>query len=157
LRLRDATLDRVTITERVQSDLTVATKARDQSRVAALRLVLDALKKEAKEARVELDEPREITVLKRERKRRVEAADAYRGGERAELAAKEEAEAAVIDEYLPEQLSDTELEAIVGETLDETGAESAREIGKVMSAVMPKLEGRADGKRVSEIVRRKLA
>jgi uncharacterized protein len=109
LRLRDATLDRVTITERVQSDLTVATKARDQSRVAALRLVLDALKKEAKEARVELDEPREITVLKRERKRRVEAADAYRGGERAELAAKEEAEAAVIDEYLPEQLSDVEL------------------------------------------------
>jgi uncharacterized protein YqeY len=147
----------VTITERVQSDLTAATKARDQDRVAALRLVLDALKKEAKEAREQLDEQREIAVLKRERKRRVEAAEAYRGGERVELAAREEAEAAVIDEYLPEQLSDAELEAIVGEVVGETGAESAREIGKVMSAVMPKLEGRADGKRVSEIVRRKLA
>jgi uncharacterized protein YqeY len=156
LRLRDATLDRVTITERVQSDLTAATKARDQVRVAALRLVLDALKKEAKETRAELDEQHEITVLKRERKRRVEAAEAYRSGERAELATNEEAEAAVIDEYLPEQLSDAELEAIVVETLDETGAESVKEIGKVMSAVMPKLEGRADGSRVSSIVRRKL-
>jgi uncharacterized protein len=147
----------VTITERVQSDLTAAAKARDQDRVAALRLVLDALRKEAKEARAELDEQREIAVLKRERKRRVEAADAYRGGARAELAAKEDAEAVVIDEYLPEQLSDEELEGIVGEALSETGAESAKEMGKVMSAVMPKLEGRADGKRVSEIVRRKLA
>jgi uncharacterized protein YqeY len=146
----------VTITERVQSDLTAATKARDQDRVSALRLVLDALRKEAKEEQAELDEQREIAVLKRERKRRVEAAEAYHGGERAELAAREEAEAAVIDEYLPEQLSDAELEAIVGEVVGETGAESAREIGKVMSAVMPKLEGRADGKRVSEIVRRKL-
>jgi uncharacterized protein YqeY len=147
----------VTITERIQSDLTVATKARDQERVAALRLVLDALKKEAKKAGDELDEQREITVLKRERKRRVEAADAFRGGERTELAAKEDAEAAVIDEYLPDQLPDTELEAIVSEVVDETGAESPREIGKVMSAVMPRLGGRADGKRVSEIVRRKLA
>lgn len=146
----------MTITEHVQSDLTAATKARDQDRVAALRLVLDALQKEAKEARAELDEQREITVLKRERKRRVEAAEAYRGGERAELAAREESEAALIDEYLPEQLSDAELETIVGEVVGETGAESAKEIGKVMSAVMPKLEGRADGKRVSEIVRRKL-
>jgi uncharacterized protein YqeY len=157
LRLPDATLGRVTITKRVQSDLTAATKARDQDRVGALRLVLDALRKEAKEAREELDEQREIAVLKRERKRRVEAADAYRGGQRTKLAAKEEAEAAVIDEYLPEQLSDAELEAIVGETVAETGAESAREIGTVMSAVMPKLGGRADGRRVSEIVRRKLA
>jgi uncharacterized protein YqeY len=147
----------VTITERIQSDLTAATKARDQDRVGTLRLVLDALRKEAKEVRAELDEQTEITVLKRERKRRVEAADAYRGGERAELAAKEDAEAAVIDEYLPDQLSDAELEAIVSEIVDETGAESTREIGKVMSAVMPKLGGRADGKRVSEIARRKLA
>jgi uncharacterized protein len=147
----------VTITERVQSDLAVAAKARDQERVAALRLVLDALKKEAKDARAELDEQREIAVLKRERKRRVEAADAYHGGERAELAAKEEAEAELIDEYLPEQLSDDELERLVAEALAETGATSPKEIGKVMSAVMPKLEGRADGKRVSEAVRAKLA
>jgi hypothetical protein len=146
----------VTITERVQTDLTVATKARDQERVAALRLVLDALKKETKEARSALDEQGEITVLKRERKRRVEAAEAYRGGERDELAEREEAEAAVIDEYLPEQLSDEELESIVGDVVEETGAQNGQDLGKVMSAVMPRLEGRADGRRVSEIVRRKL-
>jgi uncharacterized protein YqeY len=146
----------VTITERVQTDLTAAAKARDQERVTALRLVLDALKKEAKEARGDLDEQAEITVLKRERKRRVEAAEAYRGGEREELAAREEAEAAVIDEYMPEQLSDAEVEATVEAVVRETGAESARDIGKVMSAVMPRLGGRADGRRVSEIVREKL-
>lgn len=146
----------MTITERVQTDLTAAAKARDQERVTALRLVLDALKKEAKEARGDLDEQAEITVLKRERKRRVEAAEAYRGGEREELAAREEAEAAVIDEYMPEQLSDAEVEATVEAVVRETGAESARDIGKVMSAVMPRLGGRADGRRVSEIVREKL-
>jgi uncharacterized protein len=146
----------VTITERVQTDLTAATKARDQERVTALRLVLDALKKEAKEARGDLDEQAEITVLKRERKRRVEAAEAYHGGEREELAAREEAEAALIDDYLPEQLSDAEVEATVEAAVRETGAESARDIGKVMSAVMPRLGGRADGRRVSEIVREKL-
>ena len=146
----------MTITERVQSDLAAAAKARDQVRLAALRLVLDALRKEAKEARRELDEQQEIAVLKRERKRRAEAAEAYRGGGRAELAEKEEAEGALIDEYLPEQLSDEELEGIVSEALAETGAASAKEMGKVMSAVMAKVGGRADGRRVSELVRSKL-
>jgi len=151
-----ATLGAVTITERVQSDLAAAAKARDQARLAALRLVLDSLRKEAKEARRELDEQQEIAVLKRERKRRAEAAEAYRGGGRAELAEKEEAEGVLIDEYLPEQLSDEELEGIVSEALAETGAASAKEMGKVMSAVMAKAGGRADGRRVSELVRSKL-
>ena len=133
-----------------------AAKARDQRRLQTLRLVLDSLRKEAKEARRELDEQQEIAVLKRERKRRAEAAEAYRGGGRAELAEKEEAEGVLIDEYLPEQLSDEELEGIVSEALAETGAASAKEMGKVMSAVMAKAGGRADGRRVSELVRSKL-
>jgi uncharacterized protein len=145
-----------TITDQVQSQLAAAAKAQDRRRLAALRLVLDALKKASKESGTELDEQGEIAVLKRERKRRVEAADAYRSGGRPELAAAEEAEAALIDEYLPEPLSEQELEALVTEAVAETGAESPREMGKVMSALMPKLGGRADGKRVSELVRAKL-
>lgn len=146
----------MTITDRVQSEVAQAAKARDQQRLAALRLVLDALKKASKEARGELDEQDEIAVLQRERKRRAEAAAAYRDAGREDSAAGEEAEAALIDEYLPAQLSDEELDRIVGEAVGETGAESAREIGKVMAAVMPKVGGRADGKRVSERVREKL-
>jgi uncharacterized protein YqeY len=146
----------MTITERVQSDLAVAAKARDQQRLAALRLVLDALKKASKEARGELDEQAEIAVLQRERKRRTEAASAYREAGRDETAASEEAEVALIDEYLPAQLSDQELDQLVSEAVVETGAESAKEMGKVMSALMPKVAGRADGKRVSERVREKI-
>jgi uncharacterized protein len=147
----------VTITERIQSQLAAAAKAQDKRRLAALRLVLDALKKASKEARGELEEQDEIAVLKRERKRRVEAAEAYRRGGRGELAAGEEAEAALIDEYLPEQISDQELETLVAEALAQTGAESPREMGRVMAELMPKVGGRADGKRVSELVREKLA
>src|SRR5262245_4155349 len=143
----------MSITEQVQADVTAAAKARDQQQLSALRLVLDALKKEAKDARGDLDEQAEIAVLQRERKRRAEAAEAFRNGGRDEQAAKEEAEAAVIDRYLPEQLSDSDLESLVAEAVSETGAGSPKEMGKVMSALMPKVAGRADGKRVSELVR----
>src|SRR4029453_18880063 len=156
------TLDAMTtITDRVQKDMTAAVKAREKQRLRTLRLVLDALKKESKEKRSELDEQAEIAVLQRERKRRTEAAEAFRAGGRAEQAADEEAEAALIDAYLPEQLPDDELDAIVTTALDETGATSPKEMGKgmgkVMAAVMPKVGGRADGKRVSAVVREKLA
>jgi uncharacterized protein len=147
----------LSITERIQADATAAAKARDRERLAALRLVLDALNKEAKEARGTLDDQREIAVLKRERKRRAEAAEAYRKGGRDELAASEEAEAALIEEYLPAEISDQELEGLVADALSETGAASQKEMGKVMAAVMSKAGGRADGRRVSEIVRSKLS
>jgi uncharacterized protein len=146
-----------TITERVQKDMTAAAKAREQQRLATLRLVLDALKKASKEKREELDAEAEIAVLQRERKRRTEAAEAYRAGGRAEQAAAEEAEAALIDTYLPEQMPDEELEALVSAALKETGFGSLKEMGKVMAAVMPKVGARADGKRVSAIVRDKLS
>ena len=147
----------MSLTERIQADTTAAAKAQDRERLAALRLLLDALNKEAKEARGTLDEQREVAVLKRERKRRAEAAEAYRKGGREEAAASEDAEAAVIEEYLPAEISDEELEALVADALSETGAASQKEMGKVMSAVMSKAAGRADGRRVSDLVRSKLS
>lgn len=145
-----------TITEQIQTELAAAAKAQDKRRLSGLRLVLDALKKESKEARDELDEQAEAAVLKRERKRRIEAAKAYRDGGRPELAEAEEAEAALIDEYLPEQVTDDELEALVADAVASTGAASPREMGKVMAAVMSRVGARADGRRVSELVRAKL-
>jgi uncharacterized protein YqeY len=145
------------ITERIQADAKVAAKAQDRERLAALRLLLDALNKEAKEARGELDEQREVAVLRRERKRRAEAAEAYRKGGRDELAASEEAEARLIEQYLPAEITDDELESLVADALSETGAASQKEMGKVMAAVMSKAGGRADGRRVSELVRSKLS
>jgi uncharacterized protein len=136
--------------------MSAAAKARDRERLAALRLVLDALNKAAKEARDELDEDAEIAVLKRERKRRIEAADAYRAGGREDPASAEQEEARLIDAYLPEQISDQELDALVTAALGETGASSPAEMGKVMKAVMSRVGSRADGKRVSELVREKL-
>jgi uncharacterized protein YqeY len=146
----------VSLTKRIQADVAVAAKERDRPRVGALRLMLDALNKEAKEARGELDEQRELSVLKRERKRRAEAAEAYRGAGRDESAAAEEYEVALIEGYLPADISDDELEGLVADAIAETGATSQREMGKVMSAVMSKAAGRADGKRVSELVRGRL-
>ena len=125
-------------------------------RLSTLRLLLDSLNKEAKEARAPLDEQREVAVLKRERKRRVEAAEGFRKGGREDSARAEEAEVAVIEEYLPAEMSDDELERLVADALAETGADSQREMGKVMAAAMAKAGGRADGKRVSELVRARL-
>jgi uncharacterized protein len=147
----------VGITEQIQSDLAAAAKAQDRARVAALRLLIDALQKEAKQARADLDEQAEIAVLKRERKRRAEAADAYRKGGRDDAAAAEDAEGALIDAYLPAQISDEELQALIADAVAETGAQSQKEMGKVMSAVMAKAAGRADGRRVSELVKERLA
>jgi len=145
------------IIERIQADAKAAAKAQDRERLSALRLLVDALNKETKEARGDLDEQREIAVLKRERKRRGETAETYRNGGRDDLEPSEEAEAAVIESYLPAEISDEELEAIVADALSETGAASQKEMGKVMSAVMAKAAGRADGRRVSELVRSKLS
>ena len=145
------------ITERIQADAKAAAKAQDRERLAALRLLMDALNKEAKEARGPLDEQRETAILKRERKRRAEAAEAYRKGGREELAASEESEASLIEGYLPEEISEAELETLVADALSETGAASPKEMGKVMAAVMSKAGGRADGRRVSELVKAKLS
>jgi uncharacterized protein len=141
----------VTILEQVQEDVRSAMKAGERERAAALRMVVDALQQDRK-----LGKGDEIAVLQRERKKRLEAAEAYRDGGRPEQAEDEQAEAALIEAYLPAQLSDEELGALVDETISETGAGDQKQMGEVMSALMPKVAGRADGKRVSQAVREKL-
>ena len=126
-------------------------KAGERERVGALRLVLSELQKAAKEGGDD-----EVAVLRRERKRRLDAAEQFRTGGRAELADKEESEAELIGGYLPAELSDAELTALVAEKVEQTGAASPKDMGKVMGAVMPAVGGRADGKRVSALVREKL-
>jgi uncharacterized protein len=141
----------VSATEQVKSDLTGAMKAGEKERVGALRLVLSSLQLAAKEG-----EDDEVAVLRRERKRRLDAAEQYRGGGRSDLAEQEEGEAEMIAAYLPAELADDELEAIVAEAVAESGASEAKDMGKAMSIAMPKVGGRADGKRVSAKVREAL-
>ena len=141
----------MSVLERVQSDAREAMKARDRERAGALRLIVDVLQQDAK-----LGKGDEVAVLQRERKKRVEAAEAYEGAGRAEQAAAERFEAELIENYLPQQLSDEELARLVEDAVAETGASEQRQMGQVMSALMPKVGGRADGKRVSAAVRAKL-
>jgi uncharacterized protein YqeY len=144
----------VSLLERVRQDTTAALKSGDRERANALRLVTNELQKAHKDAAG--SETDEVAVLQRERKRRLEAADAYREAGRDDLAASESREAELIEHYMPAQLSDDELHAIVGDVVAETGAASPKEMGRVMSMVMPRVQGRADGKRVSAVVKDKL-
>jgi len=144
----------MSILERIQADTRDAMRDRDRERVGALRMLSSELQKALKEGGDGADE---AAVLQRERKRRLEAAEAYREAERDDLARTEEREAAIVEEYLPRQLSDDELGAIVGDAVARAGAASPREMGKVMSLVMPEVQGRADGKRVSAMVRDRLS
>jgi uncharacterized protein len=141
----------MSLLKQVQDDVKAAMKAGERERVHALRMVADALQKAEKDNG---GDP--VEVLQRERKRRLEAAEAYRDGGRSEAADAEEREADLIASYLPEQLSDDELNAIVGDAVAESGASSPQEMGKVMAVVMPKVKGRADGKRVSAAVKEML-
>jgi len=139
------------VLERVQDDANVALKQGDRTRVRALRLLASELQKAAKEGDAD-----ELAVLQRERKRRLEAAEAYRDGGRQQLAESEEREAELIAGYMPVQLSDEELDAIVGDAVAESGVSSPQELGQVMTIVMPRVRGRADGARVSRVVRERL-
>lgn len=140
-----------TILERVQADTRTAMKAGEKDRVGVLRMITNALQQEAKAGGED-----EVSVLRRERKRRIEAAEAYREGGSEDRAAAEESEAEVISSYLPAELPDEELAGIVDEAISQTGAEGPSDMGKVMGAAMPKVDGRADGKRVSAMVRERL-
>ncbi|HEY8764006.1 MAG TPA: GatB/YqeY domain-containing protein [Solirubrobacteraceae bacterium] len=138
----------MTVTEQVRTDITTAMKAGQRDRVGALRLVLSELQKAAKDGGTD-----ELAVLRRERKRRLEAAAQFRDGGRPELAEQEESEATLIEVYLPAELDDAELDAIVAGAIAETGATSPKDMGQVMKAAMAKAGGRADGKRTSARVR----
>jgi uncharacterized protein YqeY len=142
---------------RLEMELTAAMKDRDTVRRDALRLILSSLRAAEKELQRPLHDDEELQVLQRERKRRLESAEAFRAGGREEQAQAEESELAVLEEFMPEPLSEEELEAIVDDAIAEVGATSMRDLGRVMADVMPQIAGRADGSAVSQIVREKLA
>jgi uncharacterized protein len=142
---------------KLEDELKQAMVARDADRRNALRLILDSLRSAEKELQRPLHDDEELQVLQRERKRRQEAAEAFRGGGREEQAQAEERELAVLQEFMPEPLSEDELEEIVDDAIAEVGATSMRDIGRVMADVMPQVAGRADGSAVSQLVREKLA
>ncbi|HYI37202.1 MAG TPA: GatB/YqeY domain-containing protein [Thermoleophilaceae bacterium] len=140
------------VLDQLQSDANAALKAGDRERAGALRVVLSELQKAVKEGGDD-----EIAVLQRERKRRLESAEAFREGGRDELAGEAERDAELIASYLPEQISEAELKALVADAVAQAGATSPKDMGKVMSIVMPQVQGRADGKRVSGAAKELLA
>jgi uncharacterized protein YqeY len=147
----------VSLQDRVQEDLTAAMRSGDVLRRDTLRLVTNAAYNLAKKNQRPLGEDEYLAVLTREVKTRRESVEAFRNGGREDLASKEEAEIAIISGYLPQALSDDEIRSLVGEAIRATGAATARDMGKVMGWLTPRTRGRADGKRVSELVIQTLA
>jgi uncharacterized protein len=142
---------------RLEDELKQAMLARENERRDALRLILSSLRSAEKDLQRELSDDEELQVLQRERKRRQEAAEAFRDGGREAQAQKEEGELAVLEEFMPAPLSEDELERIVDDAIAENGATNMRDMGRVMADVMPQIAGRADGSAVSQLVREKLA
>jgi uncharacterized protein len=142
---------------RIEEELKDAMRAREQERTDTLRMTLASLRSAEKELQRPLKDDEELQVLQRERKRRTEAAEAFRAADRQEQADKEERELAVIEEFMPEPMSEEDIERIIDDAIAETGATSLRDLGRVMADVMPQVAGRADGSVVSQLVREKLA
>ena len=147
----------MTLIEELEDEVKDAMRAGDTERRDALRLMIASLKTAEKELLRPLSEDEELQVLQRERKKRIEAAEAFRAGGREEQAEKEEAELDVLEEFMPDPLSEEELERIVDDAIAENKATNMRDMGRVMADVMPQIAGRADGSAVSQIVREKLA
>jgi uncharacterized protein YqeY len=147
----------VSLIGRLEEEVRQAMLARDAQRRDALRLILSSLKSAEKELQRPLSDDEELQVLQRERKKRHEAADAFHGAGREEQAAQEEAELAILEEFMPEPLTEEDIERIVDDAIAENGATSLRDMGRVMKDVMPQVAGRADGSAVSQVVREKLA
>jgi hypothetical protein len=147
----------VTLSERLQTDLTQAIRERDEMRRDALRMAISAVNSAAKNARRDLTDDEVVGVLQREIKTRRETIESAAAAGRTETANTEQAKLDIISAYMPEQLSDADLTAMVRQAIDQTGATSARDMGKVMAAVMPQIKGRAEGKQVSAKVAQELA
>ena len=147
----------MTLIAEIEGELKDARRARDDARRDALALILNALRSAEKELQRSLSDDESLQVLQRERKRRVEAIDAFEAAGREEQADREEFELDVIEEFMPDQLSEEELEEIVDDVIAEVGATSIHHLGRVMADVMPRVSGRADGSVVSQLVREKLA
>jgi uncharacterized protein len=147
----------VSLRDRIQSDVTAAMRSGDALRRDVLRMAQNAVYTVEKRDRRELGDDDVAAILSREVKTRRESIEAFRKGGREDLAAKEEAEIAILADYLPEQLDDAAIQTLVGEAVAATGASSARDLGKVMGWLSPRTRGRADGRRVSELVAQALA
>ena len=147
----------MSLIQQLESEVTEAMRARDGERRDALRLILSSLRSAEKELQRPLSSDEELQVLQRERKKRQEAAEAFRAGGRDDSAAGEEAELAILQEFMPEPISEEELERIVDDAIAENGATSLRDMGRVMADVTPQVAGRADGSAVAQLVREKLA
>ena len=142
---------------RIEEELAAARRDRDAERRDALSLILSQLRSAEKELQRPLHDEEELQVLQRERKKRIEAAEAFRAGGREEQAESEEHELEVLEEFMPEPLSEEDIETIIDDAIAECGATSLRDLGRVMADVMPQVAGRADGSAVSQLVREKLA
>jgi hypothetical protein len=147
----------MTLVPRIEEELKAARLAHDADRRDALSLLLNALRAAQKELGRALTEEESLQVLQRERKRRAEAAEAFRSGGREEQAEDEEYELSVLEEFMPEPLSEEELEEIIDDVISEVGATSIRDMGRVMAGVMHQVSGRADGSTVNQLVKEKLA
>ncbi len=147
----------MSLIRRLEDELKEAMRERDADRRDALRLILNSLRSAEKELQRSLNDQEELQVLQRERKRRVEAEEAFRAAGREEQADAEDYELEVLEEFMPEPLSEDELEEIIDDAIAENGATSLRDLGRVMADVMPQVAGRADGSEVSQLVREKLA
>ena len=147
----------MTLVEELEQEVKEAMLARDTQRRDALRLILSSLKSAEKELLRPLSEDEELQVLQRERKKRNEAAEAFHAAGRTDQAEKEEGELAILEEFMPEPLSEDEIDRIVDDAIAEVGATSMADLGRVMADVMPQVSGRADGSTVSQLVREKLA
>jgi uncharacterized protein len=142
--------------DRITEDMKNAMRAGDKDRLAAIRLILAAIKQREIDERITLDDGQVLSVLEKMIKQRREAIVQFQSGGRADLVAKETAEIGVLQGYLPAQLSEAELDALIRESIAATGASSIRDMGKVMAAIKPKAQGRADMGAVSARIKQQL-
>lgn len=147
----------LTVLEELNQDMKVAMKAKDRESLTTIRMLKSALQNEQINKGDELTEDEELTVLAREKKQRVESLNEFKDADRKDLVEKLEKELSIVDQYLPEQLSEQEIFQIVRDTVEQTGADSMKDMGKVMGAVLPKVKGKADGSLVSSIVKQELS
>jgi uncharacterized protein len=145
------------IQEKVSAELLVAMKSRDQVKTSTLRMLISAFRYKEIERQKSLSDSELLEVVQSEAKRRRESMEEYKKANRADLSSKEEAELAVLKVYLPEMLSEQELQKIVTDTIQSIGAKGPQDMGKVMSALMPQIRGRADGKQTQQFVQQQLS
>lgn len=147
----------MSILDQLNENMKTAMRAKDRESLATIRMIKAAIQNEQINKGSELNEEEEIAIVSREKKQRLESLNEFEKADRLDLVAKLEQELEIVDQYLPEQLTEDEVREIVNETIEEVGAESMQDMGKVMSTIMPKVAGRADGGTINKLVREELS